>query len=166
MTIENESYSNSNTANRIPGSSISVIDFLLLLWREKFIILFSIVIITILGACYAMWVRPQFTSDVLLQVNTKGASSKSTKALGEMGAVLDLASPADAEIELIKSRMVLTYVTAAEHLHLKAIPVGFWDRITHREGRLDVDSLSIPDEFRKEKWFAVARGENEYSVIF
>ena len=139
MTVENKSNSTSNTTNRIPGSAISVVDFLLLLWREKITIFFSIVIVTMLGACYAMWVRPQFTSDVLLQVNTKGASSKSTKALGEMGAVLDLASPADAEIELIKSRMVLTYVTAAEHLHLKAIPVGFWDRFTHREGRLDID---------------------------
>ena len=82
-----------------------------------------------------------------------------------MGAVLDLASPADAEIELIKSRMVLSYVTAAEHLHIKAIPDGFWDRITHREGRLDVDSLSIPEDYRKGKWFAVAKNENEYSVI-
>ena len=56
-------------------------------------------------------------------------------------------------------------MTAAEHLHLKAIPVGFWDRITHREGRLDIDSLSIPENLRKEKWFAVAESENEYSVI-
>lgn len=165
MAEEKETKYNSIGISHISGHPITMLEFLSLLWRKKSIIVFFMFVAILFGACYAMWVRPQFTSDVLLQVNTKGASSKSTKALGEMGAVLDLASPADAEIELIKSRMVLTYVTAAEHLHLKAIPVGFWDRITHREGRLDVDSLSIPDEFRKEKWFAVARGENEYSVI-
>lgn len=165
MAEEKETKYNSVGISHISGHPITMLEFLSLLWRKKTIIVFFMFVAVLLGACYAMWVRPQFTSDVLLQVNTKGASSKSTKALGEMGAVLDLASPADAEIELIKSRMVLTYVTAAEHLHLKAIPVGFWDRFTHREGRLDIDSLSIPENLRKEKWFAVAKSENEYSVI-
>ena len=165
MAEEKETKYNSVGISHISGHPITMLEFLSLLWRKKTIIVFFMFVAVLLGTSYAMWVRPQFTSDVLLQVNTKGASSKSTKALGEMGAVLDLASPADAEIELIKSRMVLTYVTAKEHLHLKAIPVGFWDRITHREGRLDVDSLSIPDGLRKEKWLAVAKSENEYSVI-
>ena len=146
-------------------SSLSLIDFAQLLWKKKFVIAFFILVMSMLGATYAMWVRPQFTSDVLLQVNTKGHSSKSTKALGEMGAVLDLASPADAEIELIKSRMVLSYVVDAEHLYLWTIPIGSWDRLMHREGRLDLDSLEIPQKSRSKKWLAVARGEDVYSVI-
>lgn len=165
MAIEKDPKYNSVGISHVSGPSITMIEFLSLLWQKKSTILFFMFVAIILGASYAMWVRPAFTSDVLLQVNTKGASSKSTKAFGEMGAVLDLASPADAEIELIKSRMVLNYVTAVEHLHLKAVPVGFWDRITHREGRLDLDSLSIPEEFRKEKWVAVAKSDNEYTVI-
>ena len=165
MAIEKDPKYNSVGISHVSGPSITMIEFLSLLWQKKSTILFFMFVAIILGASYAMWVRPAFTSDVLLQVNTKGASSKSTKAFGEMGAVLDLASPADAEIELIKSRMVLNYVTAVEHLHLKAIPIGFGDRITHREGRLDLDSLSIPEEFRKEKWVAVAKSDNEYTVI-
>lgn len=165
MAIEKDSKYNSVGVSHISGPTITMMEFLSLLWRKKSTILFFMFVAIILGASYAMWVRPAFTSDVLLQVNTKGASSKSTKAFGEMGAVLDLASPADAEIELIKSRMVLSYVAAAEHLHIKAVPVGFWDRITHREGRVDVDSLVIPEKYRKAKWFAVAKNGNEYSVI-
>jgi len=144
---------------------MTTVDFLLFVWKKKCTIFIFVILASIFGACYAMWVRPQFTSDVLLQVNTKGASSKSTKALGEMGAVLDLASPADAEIELIKSRMVLSYVVAAEHLHLRSIPIGFWDRFAHKEGRLDIDSLSIPEKSRKGKWIAVAKGDDKYSLI-
>lgn len=165
MAIEKDSKYNSVGVSHVSGPTITMMEFLSLLWRKKTVIIFFMFVAIILGACYAMWVRPSFTSDVLLQVNTKGASSKSTKAFGEMGAVLDLASPADAEIELIKSRMVLNYVTAVEHLHLKAVPVGFWNRITHREGRLDLDSLSIPEKFRKEKWFAIAKGDSAYTVV-
>ena len=104
------------------GSALNFIDALSLLWRKKITLLLFVCGTFVLGTCYAMWVRPQYTSDVLLQVNVKGSSSKATKAMGEMGAVIDLASPADAEIELIKSRMVLSYVVAAEHMHLKAFP--------------------------------------------
>ena len=147
------------------GPSLTFQDAIALLWRGKFIVLLFVLVAALLGIAYAMWVRPQFTSDVLLQVNVKGSSSKATKAMGEMGAVLDLASPADAEIELIKSRMVLSYVVATEHIHLRAIPVGFADRITHKEGRLDLDSLRIPKKVRAKKWIAVAKDEGRYSLV-
>lgn len=145
--------------------SLTLVEFGQLLWKKKFVIVLFILVTSIMGAVYAMWVRPQFTSDALLQVNVKGSSSKATKAMGEMGAVLDLASPADAEIELIKSRMVLSDVVAAEHLHLRAEPVGSWDRLMHREGRMDLDSLRLPEKIRSKKWIAVVKSDNEYSIL-
>ena len=151
--------------NPLFRETVTLMDFLVLLWKKKFLIVFFVIVATLLGSIHAMWVRPQFTSDALLQVNVKGTSSKATKALGEMGAVLDLASPADAEIELIKSRMVLSYVVEAERLYLWTVPIGFWDRLTHKEGRMDLDSLRIPDKVRSKKWMAVAKDENAYSVI-
>lgn len=146
-------------------NSLTVFEFIQLLWTKKFLIILFVFMAFMIGFFYAMWIRPQYTSDVLLQVNTKGHSSKSTKALGEMGAVLDLASPADAEIELIKSRMVLSYVVSAEHMYLWTLSVGFWDRLMHREGRVDLDSLLIPQKVRGKKWMVVAKDENTYSVI-
>lgn len=151
--------------NPTKEDSLPFVEFALLLWKKKFFVIFFIIVAILIGTIYAMWIRPQFTSDVLLQVNVKGASSKSTKAFGEMGAVLDLASPADAEIELIKSRMVLSYVVATEHMHLWAVPVGSWDRLMHREGRMNLDSLYIPAKVRTKMWKAVAKGSDSYSVI-
>ena len=150
---------------RMPSNSISLLEFFVLLWKRKFLLLIFVVAAALLGCAYAMWVRPQYTSDALLQVNVKGTSSKATKAMGEMGAVLDLASPADAEIELIKSRMVLSFVVANEHLHLWTSPVGFWDRLLHKEGRMDLDSLRIPPKIRGNKWQAIVVGDDTYSVI-
>lgn len=147
------------------GNSLTIVEFALLLWKKKFLVALFVIVAAMLGATYAMWVRPLFTSDALLQVNVKGTSSKATKAFGEMGAVLDLASPADAEIELIKSRMVLSYVVEAEHLYIWTVPIGFWDRLLHKEGRMDVDSLRIPEKVRAKKWLAIATGENTYSML-
>ena len=147
------------------NASVNLFEFLGILWRRRVIVLLFMLATSLFGVCYAMWVRPQFTSDVLLQVNVKGSSSKATKAMGEMGAVIDLASPADAEIELIKSRMVLSYVVTAEHLQYKVVPIGFWNRLTHREGRMDVDSLRIPQRVRAEKWIAVAKDEGRYFLV-
>ena len=76
------------------GNTLTLVEFAQLLWKKKLLIALFVLLTTVLGAFYAMWVRPQFTSDALLQVNVKGTSSKATKAFGEMGAVLDLASPA------------------------------------------------------------------------
>ncbi len=151
--------------NQSISNSLTIAEFAQLLWKKKFLIVLFVIVATMLGATYAMWVRPQFTSDALLQVNVKGTSSKATKAFGEMGAVLDLASPADAEIELIKSRMVLSYVVEAEHLYIWTVPVGFWDRLLHKEGRVDVDSLRIPEKVRAKKWFAIATSDNTYSIL-
>lgn len=145
--------------------TITLLDVAQTLWHRRWVIFLFTLLTVVFGYAYAMWVRPQFTSDVLLQVNVKGTSSKSTKALGEMGAVLDLASPADAEIELIKSRMVLSEVVAVEHLHIWTIPIGVTDRFTHKEGRMDVDSLIIPEKLRAKKWTAVVKDENSYAVI-
>ncbi len=136
-----------NSAMKV-DNAITLQEALVILWKKKWTLALFVIVATLIGGSYAMWVRPQYSSDVLLQVNVKGASSKSTKAMGEMGEVLELASPADAEIELIKSRMVLSSVAAEEHLHLKAIPTGFWDRLTHQEGRMDLDSLRIPEKCR------------------
>ena len=151
--------------NQSMVDSLTIFQFVELLWKKKILIVLFVIVAAMIGSFYAMWVRPSYTSDALLQVNVKGSSSKSTKALGEMGAVLDLASPADAEIELIKSRMVLSYVVAAEHLYLWAVPVGSWDRLMHREGRMDLDSLRIPPKVRVQKWMAEVKGEDSYSVI-
>ncbi len=163
--MENTKMAESAKTIQSISNSLTIAEFAQLLWKKKFLIVLFVIVATMLGATYAMWVRPQFTSDALLQVNVKGTSSKATKALGEMGAVLDLASPADAEIELIKSRMVLSYVVEAEHLYIWTVPVGFWDRLLHKEGRVDVDSLRIPEKVRAKRWFVIATGEKTYSIL-
>ena len=166
--LEQEKIATSNFISVPPmrmDNTITLQEALVILWKNKLAIVLFVLVASMIGGFVALWQRPLYSSDVLLQVNVKGNSSKSTKAMGEMGEVLELASPADAEIELIKSRMVLSSVAEEEHLHLMARPVGFFDRLMHQEGRMDLDSLRIPVKLRTEKWTAVADGEDGYSVI-
>ena len=145
------------------NNTITLLEAMQILWEKKFTLLLFILVGGLVGFSIANWLRPQYTSDILLQIDAK--SGNATKAMGEMGAILDVASPADAEIELIKSRMVLSYVVEAERLCFNATPVGAVDRFTHKEGRMDLDSLYIPELARAEKWMARAVDENTYEVI-
>lgn len=144
--------------------ALSIVETVDLLWKNKYIIAAFVALFAVCGVLYGLWLRPQFSSDLLLQVNTKGSGNKATKAMGEMGAVLEMYSPADAEIELIKSRMVLSYVVDAEHLRFTAEPIGFMDRLMHKEGRMDVDSLKFPALNYSGKWTAKVVSDDEYVV--
>ena len=145
------------------ANTITLLEAMQILWDKKFLLTLFLLAGAFIGFAIANWLRPQYTSDILLQIDVKGG--KAGKAIGEMGALLDVASPADAEIELLKSRMVLSYVVDAEHLCFKATPVGIGDRFTHKEGRMDLDSLYIPKIARAEKWMAKVTGSNTYEVI-
>lgn len=145
------------------NNTITLLDAFFILWKRRYFLLLFILAGAVIGLLVGQWIRPQFTSDALLQIDPKG-NKAANRAMGEMGAILDVASPADAEIELIKSRLVLGFVVAEEHLDYSATPMSALNRLLHREGRMDIDYLSIPKENRKEKWYAVVTGKNSYAV--
>ncbi|MFA6622819.1 MAG: polysaccharide biosynthesis tyrosine autokinase [Fibrobacteraceae bacterium] len=125
----------------------------ILVARWKLLAVFAVV--GLFGGVVCMnWIRPQYQSDAMLQVDLEG--SKAGLAIGDMGALLDMPSPSDAEIELMKSRMVLSKVVEEEHLCYSAVPTGVLDRLFHREGRMDLQLFDTPEAAvgKKEKWSA------------
>ncbi|PWJ61139.1 MULTISPECIES: polysaccharide biosynthesis tyrosine autokinase [unclassified Fibrobacter] len=143
--------------------SIDLLEVIGILWAKKHIIFVFLLMGGLFGFLLMNWIRPEYTSDAMIQVDIRG--NKVSRAMGEMGALLDMASPSDAEIELVKSRSVLAYVVEEEHLRFNAVPIGKMDRLLHREGRMDIDELDIPEIARKEKWIAQVTGVNSYEVI-
>lgn len=145
-----------------PSNGITLLDAISLLWKHRLFLLLFILAGAAAGTFWGNWVRPQFTSDALLKLDVKG--NKAGRAMGEMGMLLDMASPADAEIPVIKSRRVLSYVVDAEGLCFDAIPMGFADRLTHKEGRMDLASLSLPKE-KRNGWTAKIIGDDKFEII-
>lgn len=145
------------------ANTISLLEALFLLWKKRYLLALFVLLGAVVGVGMGQWIRPQFTSDALLQIDIKG--SKAGKAMGEMGALIDVASPADAEIQLIKSRMVLSYVVAQEHMTYSATSqAGALSRLLHREGRMDLDFLHLPVVAKGENWIAQVTGADTYAV--
>lgn len=158
-----------NTTNQNTGTSagedeidlLELLDVLLSKWP---ILLAFVLVATVAGVFVVNYMRPLYSSDALLQVNQGGNSAG--LALGDMGAILDVASPADAEIQLIQSRRVLDEVVQKEHLAYSATPVALGARLLHEEGRVDVGLLHLPQIYEPDaKWFLVATGESSFRIV-
>ena len=162
LNSQYNSTSPSSSAKNKDDDEIDLLEVLGLLLKHKFFLGVCIFFGCIFGFLVANWMSPQYTCDALLQIDVKG--NKAGKAMGEMGALLEVASPAEAEIELLKSRMVLSYVVEQEHLCFNAYPMGAMDRLLHKQGRMDLENLYIPEIARIEKWVAEAVNENEIAV--
>jgi len=132
--------------------------------RWKLLALFTFIGLCV-GVFFISWIRAQYASDVLLQIDAKNNGS----AMVDMGALFDVESPAETEIRLIKSRKVLASVVEQEHLNLHAIPVGFKNRISKNEGRMDLTLLNIPEVLLTEEsdpFYARATSSEEYEILY
>lgn len=150
---------NQNAAELQPmdDDEIDILELLGILLAKWPVLLGFVVVGTLCGIFIANYIRPSYTSDALLQVDLNGSSLGI--ALGDMGALLDGASPSDAEIQLIQSRRVLDEVVEKERLSFSATPVAFFPRLLHTEGRVDVGFLRLPQFDESAKWFLVASAD-------
>ena len=144
-----------NASNPSDDDEIDILEILVYLKSKWKVLLVFLFLGMSCGALVSKWIRPSFKSDVLLQINVKG--NKQGLALGEMGALLDISTPSAAEMELIKSRVVLDQVVRDEKLCYSAVPMNKTDRLMQREGRMDIELLRIPRAFKEAKELLVAR---------
>lgn len=111
--------------------------------KNWYVMLPCLVMAGIIGVFVAMWIRPVYQVDALLQIESK--SSKGPMGMmGGLGALFSNSSPAETEIELIKSRQVMGAAVEKMRLQYTAEPQGFMDRLLHREGRLELSQFEVP----------------------
>ena len=121
-----------------------------------------------------------YAVDALVQVeDSKGASAA---LLGDLSSMMDQKSPAQAEIEILKSRLVLGTVIDRLHLDLKisATDNSFWNRLSKRhqydvvysqqsvrfkdnQKSFDVREFDIPSAF-KDKALLLSFKQGKYSL--
>lgn len=155
----NENGNKAKPQVQAPASSLSVFDVVRVLWNGKWVMILFALLGAAVGFYKANWEIPMFTSDALIQINTKGGQP--TAAIGATTGLLEVQSPANAEMMLIKSRMVLSKVVEEQHLRFLANPIGDKDRILHREGRMDLELLELPGQGFK----ARALGKDSFAVV-
>lgn len=126
--------------------------------KNWFIMLPCLILAAIVGVFVAQWIRPIYKVDALLQIESKNNKS-SMNVMGGLNALFAASSPAETEIELIKSRQVMGSAVEKMHLMFDVEPLNFMDRLLHKEGRLELMQLEIPwdsiprDEYKDAVWY-------------
>ena len=106
------------------------------------IVIPCIVLAGIIGVFVAMWIRPIYKVDALLQIETK--SNKNTGLMGGLPSLFAPTSPAETEIELINSRQIIGEAVEKMNLQYEADPINIMDRLLHREGRMELNQYEVP----------------------
>ena len=122
----------------------------------------------VVGVFVALWIRPVYKVDALLQIETK--NNKNMGMMAGLGSLFATASPAETEIELIMSRQIIGEAVEKMHLQYDAEPLNKLDRLLHREGRMEVHQFEVPwsklpaEEMGK-PWFAVAKDSVTFDLL-
>ncbi|MBK5205297.1 MAG: polysaccharide biosynthesis tyrosine autokinase [Polaromonas sp.] len=110
--------------------SINLLELLDVVLDQRWLIAGVTAVVLALGGAYAFMATPIFEANSLIQVeDSKGGGLNSM--LGDMGSMFDIKSPATAEIEILRSRLVIGQAVANLKLDLTVTPkylpvIGRW----------------------------------------
>lgn len=116
-------------ADRHDDDEIDLLGLLNVLLDARWFIAGVTVLALLLGGAYAFLSRPIYQADALIQVEDSQPSA--SRVLGEASSLFDIKSPASAEMEILRSRLVVGQAVDDVHLYVSAAPryiplVGSW----------------------------------------
>ena len=92
-----------------------------LLLEQRWLIACVALLVTLGGALYAYLASPQYEANLLVHVEEKG-QREPKNILGEAGSMIDYKTPAAAEVELLRSRLVISRAIDRLRLYIDARP--------------------------------------------
>jgi tyrosine-protein kinase Etk/Wzc len=110
--------------------SINLLELLDVVLDQRWLIASVTALVLALGGGYAFMATPIFEANSLIQVEDSKSGGMSS-LLGDMGSMFDIKSPATAEIEILRSRLVVGQAVSNLQLDLTVSPkylplVGHW----------------------------------------
>ena len=110
--------------------SINLLDLLDVVIEQRWLIASVTAVVLALGGVYAMMATPIFEANTLIQVEDSKAGGMGGM-LADMGSMFDIKSPATAEIEILRSRLVIGQAATNLKLDLTIEPkylplIGRW----------------------------------------
>ena len=101
--------------------SINLLELLEVVIEQRWLIAAMTAVALLLGGTYAYMATPVFEANSLIQVEDSKAGGMNSM-LGDMSNMFDIKSPATAEIEILRSRLVVGQAVANLQLDLTVIP--------------------------------------------
>ena len=110
--------------------SINLLELLDVVLDQRWLIAAVTAVVLGAGGAYALLTTPIFEANTLIQVEDSKAGGAGG-LMGDVGSLFDIKSPATAEIEILRSRLVVGQAVANLHLDLTVTPkylplVGQW----------------------------------------
>lgn len=166
------------------GDEIHLSDYLAIVVESWRLIVAIAATVLLAGVLYAVIARPVYRADVLIQVEDSANSAKD--ALGDLASIFDTKQTAAAEIELIRSRLVVGKTVRTLHLDISSQPRYFpviGTLMAHRAGdskvapaflgldrfawggeSISVPLFDVPKELYDTRFVLTVRGEGTYDL--
>lgn len=137
------------------------------------------------GVAYAYLSRPVYESNLLVQVEDNNEMSSTKSFLGEASSLFDVKTQASAEMEIMRSRMIVGDAVDATRLYIEAHPryiplIGGWlsrraktlsdpgvlgfGGFTSGTERIDVSRLEVPKRFEESPFILTAEEGGRYTL--
>jgi tyrosine-protein kinase Etk/Wzc len=119
----------SNTINAGPAQGEHLGNFLDILYQNRRLIVAITACFTFIGAAYALLAAPVYQADILVQVVENPNTAKD--ALSDVQSMFAVKTAASAEIEVLRSRLVIAGAVTSAQLNISATPryfpvIGRW----------------------------------------
>lgn len=163
--------------------SIDLTSYIELLIESRWLIIAVTALVTFLGAAYAFIATPIYQSNILVQVEDGAGSSG--MMLGDLAGAFEMKSAATAEIEILRSRYVVTRAVNNARLDLTVTPkrfpvIGTWvargktevsepglfglGGYTWGAEKIDVSTFAIPQQLEGESFIITSLGQGAYEL--
>ncbi|WP_175884036.1 polysaccharide biosynthesis tyrosine autokinase [Burkholderia sp. BCC0044] len=143
---------------------------------------------TALGGTYALVAKPVYKADIAVQVESGGSDLRSMAEgglVGGLGALFDVKSTDDGEMEILRSRLVTEPVVDGQRLHIDARPrrvpvigaaIARFNRGLSTPGlfglggfvwgkeHIDVTAFDVPRDFHEHPFIVTLLGDGRYRL--
>lgn len=140
-------------------------------------------VVTLLGAAYAFMATPVYQANMLVQVEDSASSSKNI--LGDLSGMFDLKTAATAEMEILRSRFVVSRAVENTYLYIDVQPkyfpiVGRWiasrNKALSEPGlfgrggyvwgaeKADVTVFNVPEHLENQPFTLTANGKGAFTL--
>lgn len=170
--------------NSAEDNQVELSRYFNVLYDNRGLIAVITIVFALLGAGYAAMIKPVYEANMLIHVE-ENSQKESKNIIGEMGSLFDVKTAATAEMELIRSRMVVSRAIDNLRLYITAEPkyfplLGKWIAAKNQRAsapgllgyggyvwgneKIDVTIFNVPSELLNREFMITSEGNGKFRV--
>lgn len=169
---------------RHDDQEVELVSYFDTLWDNRWLIASIAFVITLLGASYAFLSKPVYQASMMIHVEEEG-QKEAKNIIGDLSSMFDVKTSALAEMELIRSRLVVSRAIDNLRLYINAEPkyfpvIGSWLADNSKQvsnpglfgfggyawgaEKIDVSVFNVPESFLNRQFILTAEPNGQFRV--